>query len=580
MRSMRSTLFPLLALCTVYVATAYGQKNSVASATTTMAGVSNVTVPLTGSSNEPAHPALQIVSNAGVNDGALNGHYAFSFSGYNSGTPFIMVGAFVADGAGNITGGKIDLNNGSGEYNNPSQCGGNPNCPIALVIQSPGSTYDLSAGNGLGSMTVMAVDHLGNPTTFQFAITIPSANACAPSTLYSTCGRLIQRDPDNPQSYGSGALKAQDITYFDVNTFFPGNFAFQVSGVDPSGHRYTGAGALGTNPGTLVDIDCNGNGWGLPNCPFDIDDNGSAGPDPIAGSQFSATIDANTGRGQFVNLRFPSDPHGYCVGGTGPNCGYAYYIVNKQEVLLISSDPFSKPANLTLWDAVRQSQSGGWNMSSLSGVDVIELSGVDPNSGTPDVIAGLLTIRGNGSGILTTDENDGGVLRHQISVAAYSTNNPGQESGRFLLSGVNGTSARRVLYLYSPNNGYLVGTDNEVAVGALRAQTGAPFSNSSVNGMYAGGTVLPVLSSVTNSVTALLADGAGHITATQYTSGPGGPGGPNNLTLTYQVDSTGRTVVNQNGQEFGILYVVGPTKFVLIPTGALPAANDFASAGN
>jgi hypothetical protein len=96
--------------------------------------------------------------------------------------------------------------------------------------------------------------------------------------------------------------------------------------------------------------------------------------------------------------------------------------------------------------------------------------------------------------------------------------------------------------------------------------------------MYAGGTSWPVLSGVTNSATALLADGSGHITATQYTSGPGGPGGPNNLTLSYQVDSTGRAVVqNQSGQEFGVLYVVGPAKFALLPVGSAPAANDFAS---
>ena len=261
-------------------------------------------------------------------------------------------------------------------------------------------------------------------------------------------------------------------------------------------------------------------------------------------------------------------------------CGYAYYVVNKQEMFLLSSNPLSKPANLTLWDAVRQSQSGGWNLGSLSGVDVLATSGVDPNGSAPDIFAGLLTARGNGSGILTIDENDGGTLRHQISVAAYSTNNAGQESGRFLLAGVNGTSTRRILYLYAPNSGFVVGTDSKIAVGTLQPQTGGPFSNASVSGTYAGGTIFPVLTSVTNSVAAVLADGAGHITGSQYTSGPAGPGGPNNLTLTYQIDSTGRAVVDQNGQEFGVLYVVSPTKLVLLPTGILLAANAFASAGN
>ena len=550
----------------------------VISGTPTQSGTFSFTVQVSDRINERAHAALQITVNGGVNDGALNGHYALSLIGFSNGTPFIMAGAFIADGEGSITGGYIDLNNGSGEYNDPSQCLGNPYCPIPLVIQSPGSTYDLSAGNGLGSMTIVALDHLGNPNTFQFSIAIPSAGACAPSTSYSTCGRIIQRDPNNPQTYGSGVLKAQDSTYFQETSFFPGNFAFLVSGIDPAGHRYSGAGALGTNTVTMIDIDCSGNGWGLPGCPFDIDDNGAAASDPIAGSQFSADIDANTGRGKFVNMRFPSDPSGICLGGSHPNCGYAYYVVNRQEAFILSSDPLSKPANLTLWDLVRQSQSGGWNLSSLNGVSAIELSAA--SSGGADITAGLLNAHGNGSATLSSDENNAGTLRQQTAQLAYTTNSAGQESGRFTLSGLNGPSARRVLYLYAPDAGFVVGTDAGATLGALRLQTGAPFSNSSVSGGYAGGTSLPVVAGLTDSITALLADGAGNITATQYTSGPGGPGGPINFTLTYQMDSTGRAVVeNQSGQEFGVLYVVGPTSFVLVPAGSNPAINDFSSSG-
>ena len=543
------------------------------------AGTFSFTVQVADTINERARANLQITINGGVTNGALNGHYALSLIGFNNGMTYIMAGAFVADGAGNITGGKLDLNNGSGEFNDPSQCLGNPYCPIPLTIQSPGSTYDLSAGNGLGTMTLAAADHLGNRSTFEFSIVVPGASACAPSTLYSTCGRLIQRDPNNPQSYGSGVLKAQDSNYFQETSFFPGNFAFQVSGIDPAGHRYSGAGALGTNTVTMIDIDCNGNGWRLSGCPFDVDDNGSAASDPIAGSQFSANIDSNTGRGAFVNMRFPNDPGGICLGGSHPNCGYAYYVVNKQEAFVISGDPLSKPANLTLWDLVRQTESGsGWNLGSLIGVSVIELSAAGASG--PDITAGLLSAQGNGSATLNADENNGGVLLRQSIQQAYSTNTTGQVSGRFTLSGLNGFSARRVLYLYAPNAGFVVGTDTGATVGSLRPQTGAPFSNSSVSGNYAGSTSLPVVAGVTNSATALLADGGGHITATQYTSGPGGPGGPTNLTLTYQVDSTGRAVIqNQSGQEFGVLYVVGPTSFVLVPTGSAPAINDFSSSG-
>jgi hypothetical protein len=99
-----------------------------------------------------------------------------------------------------------------------------------------------------------------------------------------------------------------------------------------------------------------------------------------------------------------------------------------------------------------------------------------------------------------------------------------------------------------------------------------------VANLYAGGSISPVLTGVTNSVTELIADGAGNITAAQYTSGPGGPSGPNKLVLTYNVDDTGRAVVLlPNGNRYGNLYVVSPTKFILLPVGTAPALNIFAS---
>ncbi len=53
---------------------------------------------------------LSITINAGTNNGALQGIYAFSFSGYNNGSPVFMAGSFIADGSGNITSGVLDIN--------------------------------------------------------------------------------------------------------------------------------------------------------------------------------------------------------------------------------------------------------------------------------------------------------------------------------------------------------------------------------------------------------------------------------------------------------------------------------------
>src|SRR5262249_42640268 len=150
-----------------------------------------------------------------------------------------------------------------------------------------------------------------NPHTYKFAVVVSGSACTLTGTSLSSCGRLIQRDPDAPDTYGSGVLKVQNSAFFAISSFFPGNFALFGNGIDTNGHRYAAVGALGTNPSTRVDIDCNANGWGLNSCPVDQNDNGTPAANPINGT-FSADLDANTGRGNFVNLRFPSDPNGFC----------------------------------------------------------------------------------------------------------------------------------------------------------------------------------------------------------------------------------------------------------------------------
>jgi len=550
------------------------------SGTPTTQGNSTFTVEVQDGESPPQMAmsgALTIGVNAPITNALLTGNFVIALSGYESGTPFVLAAAIITDGHGIVTSGKLDHNNGRGsEINDPSQCRGNPNCPVPEIIQT-GSTYDLSAGNGLGSMTLLTQDANNNPHTYQFEISV-SPNACTPGQpSLSACGRLIERDPSHPQNYGSGVLKIANPVYFNINQFFPGNFALLATGTDPNGHRYAAAGALGTNPGTLVDIDCNGNGWSLPLCPLDTNDNGSTAPDGFGGT-ISADLDSMTGRGNFVNMRFPNDPNGICLGGmTHPTCGFAYYIVNKQEMLLISGDPLSKPANLTLWSLYRQkSFARGWTLAQLTGPIIAELTGDDNGSAT--ATAGIFNADGNGNATFSSDTNDAGTLTQQNTSGTYAIDSNGNKDGKVSLSGFSQLGANGgSLYLYTGGLGYAVGSDANVTAGVLEQQTGAAFSNASVTGTLEGATSWPAVTGVTNSVTEVFADGVGDITATQYTAGPGGVGGPNQLTLTYSVDGSGRAVVNQNGNEFGVLYVIGPSKFVLLPAGNNPALSIFIS---
>jgi hypothetical protein len=223
---------------------------------------------------------------------------------------------------------------------------------------------------------------------------------------------------------------------------------------------------------------------------------------------------------------------------------------------------------------------GGFSLSSLSGITVAEASALDPNGNKADVMAGLFSADGNGHATLSTDENDGGALAQLSSSGTYSLDSSGQMTGRVTMQGFGAQfgAVAPVAYLSSPNNALFVGTDAKVTSGLLEPQTGAPFTNSSLMNTYVGGSATPVLTSVTNTAMTLFADGHGNGSATQYTSGPSGPRGPRLWILTYSVDSTGRTVVEQGLSEFGVAYVVSPTKAVMVPTGSAPALEVLASA--
>ncbi len=482
-----------------------------------------------------------------------------------------MAGAFTANGQGNITGGFLDLNDGSGE-----SIGGNHRV-IPQTIAS-GSVYTLG-DDGQGTMKIVT-----NTGTYNFAMVLANASACAGNVSLSTCGHLIENDSAMP---GSGVLKVQDATQFNVN-FFPANLSFLYSGTDPAGLRFAGAGALGTNSVTQVDIDCSsspgGNGWNMDGCPSDASYAAAPGLfNNVIKGTFSSTIDASTGRGDFVNLIFANDTRTNCQGP----CNYAFYIVNKQEMILISSDPITRPANLTLWEMYRQQPaSGGWTLSSLTGTNVVALNGVVPNGGSPlaDISAGILTANGAGSATFNSDENKGGSLSQpQSPSGAYALDSAdnGAASGKFDLNNFTqfGTGPA-ALYMVAPDQnshtgyGFLIGSDADVTAGVLQQQSASSFSNSSVAGGYGGGTTSPVVAGATNSATYLFADGTGNINAIEATNGPAGPGS-NALALTYSVDSTGRAVVQNNSQPYGVLYVVGSSKFVLVPDNTTPALNVF-----
>jgi hypothetical protein len=147
------------------------------------------------------------------------------------------------------------------------------------------------------------------------------------------------------------------------------------------------------------------------------------------------------------------------------------------------------------------------------------------------------------------------------------------------LNGFNGQwqNTPPVFYVAGNDPGFIVSTDSAASTGSLYRQAGAPFANTAVSGLYAGGTYLPMVAVATDSVAALFADGSGNLSGPRYVSAPNGPGGPTNLALTYSVDSTGRAVVQNNGQDYGYLYIVSSTQFVMLPVGNNPVLNIYST---
>jgi hypothetical protein len=502
----------------------------VISGTPTTSGGDSVEFQVQDSASPPAitfSPPFALNINPALTNAVLTGDYAFSLSGYNNGTPVVAAGRFTADGTGSISNGLLDSN----------RAGAPPVIGLAFT-----GTYSITA-DGLGTMTFN--DTQG--PVFVLAVAVDSTGA----------GTLIQSDPNNPQEYASGALKRQTIV-----SLTGGNFTFGSSGVDVAGSRFASAGTFQINAsGTLTK--------GI----IDTNDGGIVVPAAILGGAYAAP-DPSTGRGT-ASLRINS----------GQAQNFSYYLVSSGEMIQVSIDQTSDASPLTLMSVLKgTSQGAGFTNVALRGVSVVQTNAVNPNGGSPEAIGvagsftGDGTTDGNGFGNATLlfDQNTGGTLaQQQIAGGQYKVN---PLNGRVILNGFGGTPP--VLYLVSQNQAFLVGSDGNVTSGVLAPQvagtSGVPLNNVSVLGAYVGGSVLPVLPAVTNQVDWLFSDGNGNINVSQDSSGPGGPQ-THQFAVTYQVDATGRALVESNpgGTLQGILFVISPTRIVILSTDTNPVLSTF-----
>ena len=121
-------------------------------------------------------------------------------------------------------------------------------------------------------------------------------------------------------------------------------------------------------------------------------------------------------------------------------------------------------------------------------------------------------------------------------------------------------------FLISQNHAFFVGTGSNSIFGTIEPQTGAPFSNASIAGTYAAGSLPPLdYVNASNEVDVGPADGLGTLTLNGDSSGPGGLDQWFNYIINYSIASNGRgTAEAQGGHAPGVVYVISPTKWLVL----------------
>jgi len=440
---------------------------SISGTPTGPAMTSNFTIQVTDadSNTASANVSITIV-------GKLQGTFAFSFNGFNNGQPFYTVGSFLGDAANNLTG-VLDQND-----------------PNGVTTKAPFTGMYSIGTNGLGTMSLIIGAPLNVTYNYNLALSLTGDT------------RFILADSTHPQVYGSGVIKAQNVTNLTGLTSITGSWTLGFFGVDNGGNRSAGAG--------FFKADSSGN---LTSGIEDTNDGGTVQSQvPFTGTWALDADFATTGRGtEILNI--------------GANAlHYAFYIVNpKSELIAVQTDAVSGGASLSLvslLQPIANITGGGFSNAMLNGSSVMELNGYTGGSSPlPDVSLGVSTFDGTGNiTLFQTDENKGGTyIPAAPSTGTYSVE---PTTGRVT---VHGLATQPVWYLAGTNRAFVIGTDSSVTQGSFEPQSGAPFSLPSFLLSYAGGTIQPALPSVTNEVdfTVIPAPG-GIINVTYDASGSSG----------------------------------------------------------
>jgi hypothetical protein len=375
-------------------------------------------------------------------------------------------------------------------------------------------TYFIAA-NGLNTLTIQGQSF--GPVTFAFVLD-SSAN-----------GRIIEYDDTTGQgSRGSGVLRKANSSAFSLSAL-NGGWVYGTTGVSPHGARAVSVGQFTLTSGNITNGTCDSNhGGNYSTCTY---------------TGTMSAVDPQTGRAVVTTTVQQFNTH------------TAVYVVSTGELVMESIDSVQGTGVDAAAGSVLQ-QTGPFNNGSLNGLTVAYYQAVD---GADESGASIIHFDGNGNvNFLAEDDDNAGVItQHLTPPGTYTVaaNGAGSTSG-----------GGPVGFLISQNKAFLVGTGNSPAFDWIEPQTGGPFSNASIAGTYAAGTLAPLdYVNAGNEVDVGPADGLGTLTLNGDSSGSGGLDQWFGGVVNYSIASNGRGTAEAQGDHApGVVYVISPTKWLVL----------------
>jgi hypothetical protein len=374
---------------------------------------------------------------------ALSGTYVFDFAGVHGSNGLSQVGEFSADGAGNITDGSIDINDG-GTLSQFQIFGSKTSCtpppPPPPPPLPPSSLYSISS-NGRGTLTLHTINAscaAGPSFTLTFYVTTRGgAKFVGADTVLQVGGFTSQQAPN----------AALDVSALN------GNFAFLLAGSGLGGTIATagnfsadGTGCLTPSTGVLDENVSGAVTLAVPFLPLPLSD-------PACPGDAGKYTVALNGRGTLTFLT------------AGRTHTFVFYVgpvgTNTTAVLQETDSGIASDGNFTL------QQSPAFTLASIQGNYAIETSGV--SGASLQVTTGQLAADSKGavtSGSLDTN-TAGSLASGQPVTGSYSAP---AATGRATLT-LNSGALNYAAYVVSPTQVYILGIKSgQLAVGALLRQ--------------------------------------------------------------------------------------------------------------